>query len=179
MKFKIEVELDWIGEEGSLDDEIQKSIVHQVVQAVSEEITKNVQTEATAIIGPKVDELVEKTYNDLVNSKVVIVTDRWGDKNREYENMRDLIKAKWDGFLGEKVDSQGRPTTSYNNSDAKTRVEHLVNEQLTKFSQEWTKRVLVEITDNIKSTLSADLRAALGERVMDLIDIKSLVAAKK
>jgi hypothetical protein len=176
MKFKIEVELDWISEEGDIDKEIQTAIVSKVVSSVSEDIKKTVQKEASAIITPKVTELVEKTYEELISGEVTL-TDKWGDKKKTYSSIKELIKASWDSYLDEMVDAQGRTTRGY--GETKKRVDTLIYDQLEKFSKEWTKKVLVEITDNIKATLSNDLKAALGERILDVIDLKQLIAKSK
>jgi len=178
MKFKIEVELAWVGEEGNLDDEIQKAIVDKVVSSVSKGITEQVQKEASATITPKVNELVEKTYEELVAGKVVL-TDKWGDKKHEYPSIKELIKARWDEWLAEIVDDRGNKSDGYTRGHVTERVNFLVKNQIEAFSKEWTKKVLEEITNNIKKTLSDDLKVALGERVMDVIDIKSLVAKSK
>jgi hypothetical protein len=170
------VDIDWIGEEGNIDEEIQKSIVSKVVSSVSTDIKNAVQKEASEIITPKVTELVEKTYEELISSEVVL-TDKWGDRKKTYPSIRELIKSRWDEYLDEMVDDRGRTSNGY--GATKKRIDSLIKDQLEEFSKTWTKKVLIEITDNIKATLSNDLKAALGERIMDVIDLKQLIAKSK
>ncbi len=173
MKFKIEVELDWVGEEGNLDDEIQAAIVNKVVTAVSAGITKEATEQVKALIGPKVDALVEQTYNDLVTSKVVL-TDKWGDKKQEFTSIRELIKTRWDNFLDELVDKDGHKYNGYGSGQMK-RVDFYIKEQLRIFADKWTKETLEAITSTIKKIVGNELKTELGERLSTVLNIDNLI----
>ena len=173
MKFKIDVELDWVGEEGNLDDQIQAAIVNKVVTAVSAGITKEATEQAKELIGPKVNALVEQTYNDLIASKIVL-TDKWGDKKQEFESIRELIKARWDNFLNELVDKDGREYDGYGSGQMK-RVDFFIKEQLRVFADKWTKEALESITLAIKNTVGKELKTELGERLSKVLNIDNLI----
>jgi len=172
MKFKIEVELDWIGEEdGSLDDELKKAVAATIVKQVSEQVKADVSAKVKDRIESMVDGLVKETYDEIINRPIVL-RDSWGDKRKEFPNIRDLVKERFDAWLNEMTDSSGRASDYH----AKKRVEWIIKDQLSNMSADFTKKAIEEVVTNIKKTLSEDLKAALGERVFGLIGVDTLVA---
>ena len=174
MKFNVEVEIDWIDEEGDLDSTVQKAIIEKVVEKVSGRVVEDVTKKATKDIGDQISCLVTKTYNEILKKEIVI-TDKWGDKQESYPDIKAMIKERFDKFLTEKVDKDGYPSTY---GDSSTRFNWIIKKELSQMSGKWMKDAINEVTKNINATLTDDLKTALGGKIADLVDISSLLNKK-
>ena len=77
MKINIEVDVEWIGEEGNIDEIIKKEISDTVVNTITKKIEKEMEEKATAAVSGKVDDMCNSLISEFLKRKVT-VTDKWG-----------------------------------------------------------------------------------------------------
>lgn len=174
MKLKIDVEIDWLGEDGSIDEIIQDKLAESILSKVKTESTETLLSRVEKLMQERVNTLVQGVFESLM-TKEVAITDHYGDVVKTYPDVNAMIKDKFDKFLTERVDSDGR-TSSYGDQ---TRMDLIVKKQLDKISKEFTTKAVTEVTNTIKSTLSTDLKDMLGDRLMNLMEIDTVLNSKK
>lgn len=177
MKFNIEINIDWIDEDSSLDDNIKNQIIDTVTAEVRENTMTDVSQKVVAILEGKVEELVTETYSNIIN-KPIKITDKYGDVKKEYDGVKEMIKEKFDKWLLEKVNSDGRPATSTYNTNY-SRIDWFIQKHLKPLSEKFTKEMVQTVTSKLKSTLTEDMKNLLGERVLEVVNVKQLLEKAK
>ena len=173
MKFNIEIELDWIGEDSTLDESIKNQIIETIVNNLSESVQKNITEKVIDKMEKSVEKLVTKTYTQVINQKIEI-TNEWGETKKKYTGVKDMIKNRFDEWLLEKVDKNGKPTNS-NYSESYTRMNYFIDCQLNSFSKKFTEETVKEMRAKLESTLTNDMKELLGSQMMDVIGVKELL----
>ena len=101
MKFNVEIELDYIEEDGSVDDEVKFQLINGIFErlqvGIKEDIKKKVEEKTLAMIDNEISDKVQEVFNDFTN-KEISVTDQFGDVVKSYKSIIDMIKEKFDGF---------------------------------------------------------------------------------
>ena len=175
MKFNVEVEIDWLGEDEGLDDKIQRKIVDSIVKKISERAIGSVENEALEVMSSKVDELVAKTYDDFLN-KGVTITDQWGDVKKKDVKIYDLIKEKCDTWLTRKVDNEGRESSYSANW---TRMEWLINRQLDQQTKRMSDDIVKKVNEEIKKYINDSVKGAIGEKLVKEIGLENIIKNHK
>lgn len=169
MKLHITVDIDYIDEDGNIDDEVKHSIIQGVKDAISRDCLKKVEAEASTQIKQAIDEsiasakqLIEqravKVVEDWLDNEVV-VTDRYGDPV-EKGKIIDLIKKSFTDLLQKKVDENGRFGNTYGSSSTlidwitKDRVEKVVSEKLNGLSKDIDKQIEKAVNAGIRENVS-------------------------
>lgn len=170
MKLNIEVELEWIEEDGSLDDQVKDELIRGVKQSIGKSCLEKVEKQASTAVDKAIADAVlnaEKLINDRVIkfvedflSKSVEVTDKWGDVVRS-GTIEELVKERFDKALNTKVDSDGRPssngygvsTTLHEFLIGKS-VKDVVTKELSGYKSNIDKKIKEEINQGIKNNVS-------------------------
>jgi triphosphoribosyl-dephospho-CoA synthetase len=174
MKFKIEVDIDYLSEDGSIDGQIQDLVAQKIVDQISEKSTNNLTRKAETLINDRATVLVDGVFSEIMN-KEINITDNWGNVQKSYSNTAEMIKARFDKFLLENVDNEGR-SSSYG---GQTRLDLIISKQLNKIATEFTQKAVKEVTEKIRSVLSDDLKLALGDRLINMMEIDKILHSKK
>lgn len=173
MKFKIEVEVDYISDEGSIDEMVMEKIANSIVEKMSDKSINSLSSKAEKLINDRATELVDDVFKGIMNNPIDI-TDNWGQVIKSYGNTEEMIKARFDSFLLERVDSNGN-STSYGST---TRIDLIIKNQIDKTAKEFTKNAIDEVSKRIKETLSEDLKMKLGDKLLNVIEIDKLITKK-
>ncbi len=176
MKLQIEVNLDWLDENGSLDDQVKQEVADKIAERISAEAVKEVRECAMDQVHDKLDALVTELFQGFMN-ETVTVTNEWGEPIYKDQGIEQLMKDKLDKALTQKVDDRGN-RTSYGNQTRldwllDTKVKQVVaqaGEAIAKQAQKMAEKALVE-------TMSAKLSGALLAQV-DIDKILSEAAKK-
>lgn len=171
MKFKIEVEIDWIDDEHNLDSSIKEKIVEAVVDKINESAIEDISEQAQKKMIDRANEVVSMAYETLLG-KPILITDQWGNKEKEYPSVVEMIKGRFDKFMTEKVDTYG----SQSNYGESTRIDYIVKKQLEKITKEFTEKAVKEVAEKIKVTLNDSLKEKLGERLINVMEIDKVLA---
>ena len=170
MKFKIEVELDWIGEDTSLDDKIKEELVDGIARKLSGDAIKRLTEDAMRQVNTKLDGLVVNLFEEFID-KGVTVTDRWGDVVKTSVSIRELMKDKLDKALTEKVNKDGK-TDTYN--AVGTRLEWMIQKRVNEAVQVMTKDVVAQVDATITKRLNEELRKRLSDSLLSKINLDAI-----
>lgn len=182
-KFNVNVEIDYIDEDGNLDDAIRDQIVDSVVSRVSDTVTKNVQEKAQGMFEERLHTLETSVSNKLNGMMEEFfdtpkdITDRWGEIERTGVTVKQLLKEACDNFMGQPLDRDGNPTSGYG-VKYKSRVDYIVANSVT-HDMEWAiERAVKEVTDNIKDKISSEIKMQMGEKLAGVVGLDDMLKSK-
>lgn len=177
MKLNLEINLDWIDEEKGLDETIKEQIISGVVSSVQNQINSKIEDKVNRIIDEtivtKINEKTDALFFDFV-SRQVTLCDNYGSKIKVYENMEQLIKERFDNFMTEKVDDQGRSTTSAYGKNY-PRLEFIINKQLKDFAEKFTTDAVKQVSTEIKQHVKDGLTTKLGAELMSVLKVNEML----
>ena len=176
MKINISVDLDdWNCEDDNLKDFIEKNIINAVSDKVTKQIFNDVYINASCKITDQVDVFINKVLAEFLDRRIT-VTDKWGNKVEEHENVTELLQKKFDDFMTGAVDRDGKPVKkgcSYRGQDS--RIVYMID----KAAKHQIDKFINNITGTVDNRINALLRKSLQEELSDTmfkhIDVKKLL----
>lgn len=180
MKFKIEVELNEIDEDYTIDETVIKEIVNKVVQKVSTNIQPEVIKKAANKFNFAIDSFIDDTLTNFLDRKIRI-TDNYGSVKDEYENVEEMLKEKFDNFMTQRVNSNGEPVSSKKCSHGRfdTKIEHMLNSEFKKYKYEFkdicctmAKKMKSEVLDTVKNTYADEATEVFLNEILPKIKLK-------
>ncbi len=190
-RFNIEVELEWVDEDGNIDSEIQVRVIKDLAKAISEKVNGDKASQIAEKVSDAVDALVNKEFESLLSQEVVL-RDNYGDVKTKYDSVREMIKARFDNYISQPVDSNDG--TAWNNNgygrgQKITRFEYIMGKA---FGSELEKKMkdlkatvekdtevaMQAMFAKMKETLEKSIKGHLGEKVADLIKLDEVLKLK-
>ncbi|MHC5062094.1 MAG: hypothetical protein ACYTFK_13600 [Planctomycetota bacterium] len=152
---KITCEIDWLDEEESVDEALQKQVMEKVVETIANRFSNDmfleVEKKASAELAQKVNELSDRLLDRFTN-KEIIVTDGWGDIKEKHASVGELLKHKFDEFLTHRVNERGESSRSCSySSKPYTRLDWMLDKRVNEAEKELTKRIAAEVDGKIKA----------------------------
>lgn len=178
MEFNVKINIDWIDEDSSIDDEIKKQIVQTVTAEVREATVSDVSKKVTDILESKVGELVTETYTKILNRQITI-TDKYGDVKAKYSGIKSMIKKRFDRWLTDKVDRNGNPSKGGYGGDKYSRFDWYIEKHLQPLSDKFTKEMVAKANNKLKATLTEDMKELLGTKILEVVNVKQLLDSAK
>lgn len=190
-KFNIEVELDWIDEEGiSVDEEIKAQVVSglrevllqkatkEAVQAIDGVISEKIK-QAESVISQKVDDFVEMICEGkIAEMKIPYKKSSWGSEV-EYKPMSEFIGERYEAFLNRKVFDRDGRTPRYDGDKNTSLNEYFINKYLEKELaskvSEMIKKAKTESEEMVLNTLEQNLRDQLAVETINRLNIPKLL----
>lgn len=173
MKLNIQVELEWLGEDGSLDEEVQNQIISGVKAAISKDCLKLVEDKTQKAIEDGMNVAIETMqlkvttfFEDWLNNEAVI-TDRYGDKIEE-GSLTDIIKRDFNNCMNEKVDAEGRPTTSSYGSKY-TRLEFVTGKKVREVVNDYLASYGKDIDEKIKESIAKGIKDRVSDKFAEMV----------
>lgn len=168
------VKIDWVGDEESLDEALE----NRIVKAVSEKLVskfssanfEKVEKEALARLSEHVDELLAKLTERFMH-KEVKVTDHWGDVKEKYESVEELLKSKFDAFVTQAVDTNGKPTNACSYGAKFTQVEYLIKKHIDASFVEAIKQVTADVERRLADKRK-EITAQVVSKIVDKVEFK-------
>jgi len=189
-KFNIEVELDYLDEEQSIDEALRDEIAHSLKDIVTKKATEQVLKNLSTTINELTESLKEKVTNEVdsflgntladkvANMKIPYKENSWS-KEIEYIPMSEFVGMRYEEYLNRKVfDYDGREARY--SSDRKLSInEYLIKNYLEK---ELTGKVSKLIQDarnsaekTVIKTLEQNLQAQLSADMIKRLDIPAVI----
>jgi len=172
MKLNIVVELDWIEEDGSIDDEVQMQIISGVKKAISKDCLRLVEKKTQQAIDDGMQSAINLMqskvagfFEDWLNNEAVI-TDDYGDTIKK-GSLRDIIKSQFSDCMNEKVDSDGRPSSSY--SAKYTRLEFVTGKNVKNIVDDQLSRYGKDIDSTIKNTIAEGIKTRVSDKFAEMV----------
>lgn len=169
MKLNITVDLEWLGEDGDLDNEIKNQIIDGVKSAISRDCLAKVEKEASQQINQAITESIVAArkaieqkavkFADDWLEKEVTITDKWGD-TQDCLTITDLIKRTFDGLMEKKVDDKGNFVDSFSGKTrlinwlTGKRVEDIVQDKLKVINKDIDRQIAEYINEGIRQNVA-------------------------
>lgn len=180
-KFNVTVEIDYIDEEGNLDEAICKQIVDAVVSKVSGSVSESIVEKANQLceeklktmegaVADRLNEMMEEFFNTPKD-----VTDRWGDIVKKGVTIKSLLKEACDNFMSQPLDKNGKPTSS-SYAEYKTRVDYIVAKSVDSNMELAIKRATSEVTDGLKKKISDEIKKQMGDKLAGIVGLDDLLS---
>lgn len=175
MKLNLEIELDWIDEDSTLDETVKREIVNRVVKLVKEQVEKSALEKTEKLVHNRIEKLVDKNVNQFFRNYLkqsVAVTDKWGDTVQTYKSLKELVKEKFDNFLTEKVDKDGR-AGGYNAN--MKRIDYLIDVQIKGFAKTFSDETVTKVRKEVEVQLNDSLKKKIGGEITQLLKIDKML----
>jgi len=168
MKFNIEVELDYIDEDGSLNEAIKESIMSSVTAIVMNKIEREVNAKLDEIVIKAAQKKASKIVNDITNdfiTKEFTKIDRYGSKIETGLTVEKLLTRDFDDFWKAIVDKNGSKTDRY--GETKTRIEWKIDEMIENHSRIFADRLTQDTANKIKKMMKDNLSQTIGAKLVN------------
>lgn len=175
-KFNIEVNLEWLGEDGDIDSILKESIVNSIVDKISGTAVKDIEDKVNTLVDSAVNKAVGDKLNETLEDflhKPRNITDRWGEITRRNTSVMELLKSQFDDYLEGKVDRDGRPYTGY--SDSKKRIDYILEKTIDGPMKKSVETAAGEIKKKLQEYIDTTLKAQIGDNVAKIIGLDSIV----
>jgi len=175
-KFKIEVDIDWLGEDCDLDSTLKEEIADNIINRVQKETIRDISVLAMQ----KADKVLDKWIDDLVvntmGTKIPYKKSDWGSKV-EMISIEDMLAIKFEKALTQIVDENGKPTNSSYNSYG-TRLEWLTGKLANKYVdqrvQEFVKDIKRDVEDYTSKKVKEEMVKQLTASLISNIDFNKV-----
>jgi hypothetical protein len=187
MKLNIQIDIDWIEEDGSIDEEVKASIVQGVKNAISKSCMDSMEEKSKLAIdsailkaSEKIEEKAVQFADDWLENEVA-VTDKWGDL-KEKTTIKGLVKAAFNDTLNQKVDKNGKISNGYGGSYTLIeyltgkRVNDVVGERMKTFGKDIDRQIKESIDKSIKDNVSDKFaQMVIGVAKQEYKDVQALI----
>jgi hypothetical protein len=184
-RFTVEVELDFLNEDGSIDEALRDEISAKVVSSISAAAQKSVQQKVDALLDEKMKGM-SMVIGDQLNAKMEAffneprnITDKWGDVTKKNVCINDMLKQACEAFMTQNVDRDGHPTDGYSTRETMSRASWFAKKIGEPMYSDAITRTVKDITDKVASQVQSLATAQLGERLAKLAGIPELIAEVK
>lgn len=171
MKLNIQVELEWLDEEGNIDEEVQHQIISGVKQAISKDCLNLVEKKTQKAIDDGMSSAinlmknkVSEFFENWLNNEAVI-TDKYGDEV-EAGSLRDIIKREFNNTMNEKVDKNGSPS-SYGSKY--TRLEFVTGEKVKEVVNGYLSSYGKDIDSTIKKNIEQGIKSRVSDKFAEMV----------
>jgi len=172
MKLNIQVEFDWIEEDGSIDEDVQQQIIAGVKRAISKDCLKLVEQKTQKAIDDGMESAIKLMqdkvsgfFEEWLNTEAVI-TDKFGDKIEE-GSLKEIIKREFNDCMNKKVDSSGNPTNGYGSKY--TRLEFVTGKKVKEVVDESLSRYGKDIDKTIKATIEQGIKSRVSDKFAEMV----------
>jgi hypothetical protein len=178
-KVNIAVDIDWLGEEGSLDDTLKDEIVNAVVSRIAKDTLKGIEQKVDNIVATRVNEAVGAKLNEILEdflNKPRTITDRWGDVQKDNVTVIGLLKKSCEDFIEGYVDKDGKPTSYSSYGSNKKRIDYIIEKDISSSLDYSIKKAAEEIKTKLKEYIDTTLKTQIGENVAQIIGLNNITS---
>ena len=176
MQIECKINVDWI-EEDDVDKVIQNKIIAATVETIKKEIAAKVDLLSVSILETRVNGMIDEVWENFMEKRVNI-TDKYGDTIESHESIKDMLKARLDDFINQRVDSEGKTYASNSKNcpyNAKPRLDYLLEKALKLHTEPFIKQVQNDFDLKLKATLDAKLKSAISASMLQNINIDKML----
>jgi len=176
MKINITVDVDWIEEDGSIDEEVKHEIINGVKRAISKSCIDRVEKEASEKIELTINESICKAKFAIEQRAVrfvdewleteVNISDKWGDV-QDCLTIKDLCKKTFDGLLEQKVNSNGEFVDRHRSGIRL--INWLTGDRVKQVVEEKIKVINKDIDNQITKAINAGIRKNVSDKFAEMV----------
>jgi len=160
MNFNVNIEIDWISEDSTLDDELQQRIISNLTTQIEDRCLSNISKQIAETASSLVRAKTELLINTALEQPITI-TKGWNDK-KEYPSVYDMVEEQMTALYKGKLESSG----TCQKDPLLNNIEHYVKNEVT--------RMLNSVTDKIQRHAKASAKDAIRENAL-LKSISSVI----
>lgn len=175
-KINITLDLDWFGEDGSLDEALKQRIVDEVVLKIADKEIGNISENAEEMIKAQIA-LRLNDYMDELFDKPRNITDRWGEVIKENVTIKSQLKEALDNFVDQRVDRNGNISNSA--YDSKTRVQYMAEKYYNDYCKGTIEKMAKDTADTIKRMTKEQINAKIGKKMADILGLSNELGLSK
>ncbi|NUB12682.1 hypothetical protein GAY28_08150 [Azospirillum brasilense] len=155
---------------GSLQDVVVKSLVNSLQKQISGAVKEAVETKMLELADQQFQALATEKLEEFF-TKAHRKTNGWGEPTGQTYSVRELLTDRFQQYLGEKVDSDGRPS-SY--SGSLPRSQHMLNTLAHKPLQEALNETVKAFTAQAKTQIQASVSRYIAEQLAPTISVPAI-----
>jgi len=177
MKINVSVELDWIEEDGSIDEEVKSELINGIKRAISQQCLAKVEKEASTQINAAIEKAIAKATESIEQKAIdfaddwleneVEITDKWGDVKKR-ATIKDVIKSAFDKTLEKNVDKEGRFSDGYGRSSTSL-ISWLTGQKVQDVVQEKLQTLNKDIDNQITKAVNAGIRKNVSDKFAEMV----------
>ena len=182
MKLNVEVEIDWIEEDGDIDSVVKSEIINQVTRSIKAQVLDKMKNKIEDRIAGIVDKSVEKQSNKLVQgfiNKKFNITDRYGDVIESNVTLKHRIKKNLEEYWGNLVNSNGKTKDGYDRGPYKKRVEWYIDNQIKEHAKDFATTLTTDTENKIKQSMKKNLAETIGAKLVGELGLDKLLLEQK
>ena len=185
MQVTATINLDFVNDEGKLDEIILDELVSKIVSDLKDKLSAQVEkkcleamdeqlTSFSEIIGKKLNDIMQNFFETPKN-----ITDKYGNITRKDVTPLQLLTEACDKFFDTPLDSYGKPATpgSYGVKYL-NRYEYMINNSIGPELESRVRNMVAEIEKKMKETISSEVKTHIGDKMAELLKIDSILNKK-
>ena len=181
-RFNIEVNLDWVDEEGNIDDTLKEEITSAIVSKISLNAMSGVEKQVNEIVNGKIEKDVSEKLNALMEDffdKPRTITDQWGDTVKTDISVIDLLKKSCENFINATVDESGKTVSGSYCGKTKKRIDYIVESKIDYNMKSAIDRAAEEFKKKLVAYVNESVRTRIGESVAKMAGLDDVLGAMK
>lgn len=178
MKFNVEIDLDWVEEDSTIDEEVKRQIIGNIESRILKGLQDTVLKSAQEKIDSQIQGLITQNVHKMVSEKVAQLvvqprtqTDSYGRVVRENFTIESLLVEAVDAAVNRKtLDENGNLRSdhyqqkySYFDYYALKTIPALVDKQIKTLTEKTTKDIETLVKDKIKTEVADKLTSLIVE----------------
>lgn len=176
-KFNIEIELDWLDEDESIDEEIKR----QVIAGLQNSISRNVEKEINSKMAEQIEEEVKKVSQSFIErlsyerlSAIQIPTKKsYYSSDIEYVSLSEFIGEKFEDMMSDKTLTKHGEKPDYHNDAVYSVIEYLtkghianeLNDKIVSMIQQAKTQAEETLISNLEQNLQQQLNADMIQKL--------------
>lgn len=182
-KVKIELDLDWIGEDGDVDKYIKDEVIH----TLQKKFTVKSEERLEEMMNKKLEEVASKVTGDFLtkimsekieNIQIPHKSDDWGS-SVEMLSVSEFVGKRYEKFLRKKVLNERGEHESYERDAKYTIHEYFVKDLLGKELEKKVSKLISEARQNAENTvlksLESNLQSQLSADIIKRLNIPQML----
>ena len=148
-KFNIEVELDWVDEDYTLDEELQDVITNKIVSKIKDTVMNEIQDTAIEIAKSRVGLWVNQLLAQMIKDHKIPYKESNYSSEVKMITIEEMIGKQFETALNQPVNKNGEPVDWDSYRKVGTRLDWLTGKLARKYADEQVQ----EFVKNIKSDI--------------------------
>lgn len=168
-KFTVEVELDWLGEESTVDEAIHEQVVRGLQDRLLQKLEKRFESKIEDQINEKVESIAEQFITKLIQEQIgdiqiPVKSSSWGS-SVEYVTLTEFMGKEFEKAITEKTLSEHGGKADYRNDAKHSIVTYLTKDYIAKELNEKVAGMIREAKDKAEKSLVSSLEANLQQQL--------------
>lgn len=156
-KFKIDVEIDWLGEEGTLDEQLKESIKNQIIKKIEDTVMSDIRDVAVEIAENRIGLWINKFIQTMVSTKMIPYKESEYGSKIKMVTLEEMLGWQFEKALNQDVDKNGKATNS-SYERCGTRLQWLTGEMARKYADEKVSKFVKDIKGDIERYTSSRVK---------------------